>query len=134
MYPADLKYSEEHEWVRVDGSIATIGVTFFAQEQLGDIVDVELPEVGSVVKYMRECGAIESVKTASDLFSPCTGKVVERNEALLSRIDGQKNPGFHPEQVNQDPYGAGWLFKVELSDASELDALLDAAAYQASVG
>jgi glycine cleavage system H protein len=134
MYPQELKYTEEHEWVRFENGLATVGITHFAQDQLGDIVDVELPEVGATVKYMRECGAIESVKTASDLFSPCTGKVVERNETLLSRIEGQKNPNFHPEQVNTDPYGAGWLFRVELADVAELDGLLDAAGYQAVIG
>jgi glycine cleavage system H protein len=134
MYPEDLKYSEEHEWVRVEGHVATVGITDFAQDQLGDIVDIDLPEVGATVGYMKECGAIESVKTASDLFSPIGGKVVERNQSLLSRIDGKKNGDFHPEWVNQDPYGKGWLFKVEPGDDSGLDKLMDAASYTQHVG
>ncbi|MBM3463682.1 MAG: glycine cleavage system protein GcvH [Armatimonadetes bacterium] len=130
MYPDDLKYTEEHEWVRLDGDVATVGITHFAQDQLGDIVDVDLPEVGAQVACMKECGAIESVKTASDLFSPVTGQVTERNITLASRIDGQKNPDFHPELVNQDPYSGGWLFKVKLADVGEVGKLLDAAAYR----
>lgn len=134
MIPEDLKYSEEHEWVRVDGAVATIGITDFAQDQLGDIVDMELPEVGATVAHMKECGAIESVKTASDLFAPVSGTIVERNESLLSRIGGKKNPEFHPEWVNQDPYGKGWLFKVELSDAGALEQLMSASDYEKHVG
>lgn len=134
MYPEDLKYSEEHEWVRVDGGVVTVGITDFAQDQLGDIVDMELPDVGTSVAHMKECGAIESVKTASDLFSPVTGTVVARNESLLSRVDGKKNAEFHPEWVNQDPYGKGWLFKVELVDGGALDKLMSAADYAKHVG
>lgn len=134
MYPEDLKYSEEHEWVRVDGNVVTIGITDFAQDQLGDIVDMELPEAGASVTYMKECGAIESVKTASDLFSPVTGRVTERNESLLSRVDGKKNAEFHPEWVNQDPYGKGWLFKVEITDGGALDKLMSSADYAKHVG
>lgn len=129
MIPEDLKYSEEHEWVRTQGEEATVGITDHAQDQLGDIVDVDLPEVGATVTFMKSCGSIESVKAASDLFSPVSGRVVARNESLLSRIDGQKNPNFHPERVNQDPYGEGWLFRVKLDKPAELEQLLDAAAY-----
>lgn len=129
MYPQDLKYTEEHEWVRVEDGTATVGITHFAQDQLGDIVDVDLPEPGASVGFMKECGAIESVKTASDLFAPVSGTVTDRNQQLQSRVEGQKNADFHPEWVNQDPYGKGWLFKVKLSAPSELDGLLDAAAY-----
>ncbi|NDD27240.1 MAG: glycine cleavage system protein GcvH [Proteobacteria bacterium] len=134
MYPEDLKYSEEHEWVRVDGNTVTVGITDFAQDALGDIVDMELPDAGASVTYMKECGAIESVKTASDLFSPVTGRVTERNESLLSRIDGKKNAEFHPEWVNQDPYGKGWLFKVEITDGGALDKLMSSADYAKHVG
>lgn len=130
MYPEDLKYSEEHEWVRVEGNIATVGITDFAQDQLGDIVDIDLPEVGASVTSMKECGAIESVKTASDLFSPVNGKIVQRNNSLASRIDGKKNADFHPEWVNQDPYGKGWLFKVQLTGDGGVDKLMNAAEYQ----
>jgi glycine cleavage system H protein len=134
MIPDDLKYTEEHEWVRLDGDAATVGITHFAQDQLGDIVDMDLPEVGAKVTYMKECGAIESVKTASDLFSPLSGEITERNDNLVSRINGQKNANFHPEWVNQDPYGKGWLFKVKLASQAEVDKLLDAKAYAQVVG
>lgn len=133
LYPDDLKYTEEHEWVRQDGRIVTVGITHFAQDQLGDIVDVDLPEPGAKVGQMKECGAIESVKTASDLFSPVEGTIVERNDKLVSRLDGQKNADFHPEWVNQDPYGKGWLFKVELGPGASTDHLLEAAAYRTMV-
>ena len=134
MIPDDLKYTEEHEWVRLEGDEATVGITHFAQDQLGDIVDIDLPEAGRVVKHMQECGSIESVKTASDLFSPLSGEILARNEALLSRIDGKKNTDFHPEWVNEEPYGKGWFFRIRLSDPSEVGGLLDAAGYQGHVG
>lgn len=134
MIPDDLKYTEEHEWVRLEGDEATVGITHFAQDQLGDIVDIDLPEAGRVVKHMQECGSIESVKTASDLFSPLSGEILARNEALLSRIDGKKNADFHPEWVNEEPYGKGWFFRIRLSDPSEVGGLLDAAGYQGHVG
>jgi len=133
LYPDELKYTPEHEWVRLDGTTATVGITSFAQDQLGDIVDVDLPEVGATVAQMKECGAIESVKTASDLFSPVDGKVLEVNTKLASRIDGQKNADFHPEWINQDPYGRGWLFKVELQAGAVTSQLLEAAAYRSLV-
>jgi glycine cleavage system H protein len=133
MYPDDLKYSEEHEWIRVEGDVATIGITHFAQDQLGDIVEVELPKPGTKVKQMKECGVVESVKTASDIFSPVTGEVVEANTTLLRLVDGKKNTDFHPDSVNNDPYGKGWLFKVRLADKSEVDGLLSVDKYKGLV-
>ena len=118
-YPDDLRYSKEHEWVRVDGSRATIGITSFAAEELGDIVFVELPEVGTAIKQFATFGVVESVKAVSDLYAPVSGEVVEVNEALRDA----------PELLNSDPFGEGWIAKVELPDPSELDALMDAAAY-----
>lgn len=123
MYPDDLKYSKEHEWVRLNGNIAEIGVTVFAQESLGDVVYVDLPGVGDDVDQFAKFGEIESVKTVSDLFSPIGGKVVEVNS----------EPADNPEIVNTDPYGAGWLIKIELSDATQLDELMDSATYQATL-
>ena len=118
-YPDDLAYSREHEWVRVDGSRATIGITSFASNELGDIVFVELPEVGTALTQFATFGVVESVKAVSDLFAPVSGEVIEVNEALRDA----------PELMNADPFGEGWLAKVELTDSSELDALMDAAAY-----
>ncbi|MCL6453845.1 MAG: glycine cleavage system protein GcvH [Alicyclobacillus sp.] len=117
--PADLKYSKEHEWVRVEGNRATIGITHFAQDELGDIVFVELPETGQELTANSTFGTVESVKTVSDLFAPVSGRIVEVNQALADA----------PEQVNQDPYGAGWMVVVEMSNPGELDELLDAAGY-----
>ena len=120
MYPEDLKYSKEHEWVRINGSIAEVGVTLFAQESLGDVVYVDLPEVGSEVEEFAKFGEIESVKAVSDLFCPVEGTIVEINHKLVD----------NPEVVNVEPYGAGWLIKVQLSDSSKLDDLMDAATYE----
>ena len=117
-----LKYSESHEWVKVDGSIATIGVSDFAQGEMGDITYVDMPDVDDEVVAGEEFGALESVKASSDLYSPVSGTVVEVNEALESS----------PEAVNEDAYGA-WIIKVEMSDPSELDGLMDAAAYEAFI-
>lgn len=118
--PSDLKYSEEHEWVRVEGDQATVGITAYAQEQLGDIVYVELPEPGSQVEFMESFGVVESVKTASELFSPLRGNVVETNGQLEDA----------PELVNEDPYGEGWMIVVEKTDSDELEQLMDAASYE----
>ena len=123
MNPEDLKYSEEHEWARVDGNVATVGITQFAAEQLGDVVYVDLPEAGSEVKQFSKFGEIESVKTVSDLFSPVGGKIVEVNEAIKDS----------PEKVNEDTYGEGWLLKIEISDTAQLDGLMDAAAYESHI-
>lgn len=116
----DRKYSKEHEWVQVSGETATIGITDFATDSLGDVVFVDLPALGSKVKQFAKFGEVESVKAVSDLFAPISGEVVERNE---SAVDS-------PEKVNQSPYDDGWLIKVKVTHPSELDALLDAAQYQ----
>jgi glycine cleavage system H protein len=122
-YPEELRYSEEHEWVAVDGPRARIGITDFAQDSLGDVVYVELPGMGANVLAHASCAEVESTKSVSEIFSPVSGTVVEVNEALNEA----------PEQLNADPYGAGWIFVVEMADPSEIDALLDAAAYRALV-
>ena len=113
------KYSEDHEWISVDDDIGTVGITNHAQSQLGDIVFVELPEVGSTLEAGDEAGVVESVKAASDLFTPVSGKIVEVNEAL------DAEPGL----ANSDPTGNGWFFKIKLSDADELNSLMDEASY-----
>jgi glycine cleavage system H protein len=120
--PVDLKYSKSHEWVRVndDGSV-TVGISDSAQDQLGDMVFIEVPEVGQTVTAEEACAVVESVKAASDVYAPVSGEIVEVNESLSDA----------PETVNQDAYGEGWLFRMQPADASELDALLDADAYQA---
>ena len=120
MNPQDLKYTKEHEWVRMDGDVAVVGITSYAQEQLGDVVYVDLPEKGKNLKQMESFGAVDSVKTASDLYAPVSGEVLDVNEALKAA----------PELVNQEPYGAGWMLKVKASDRKELDTLLDAAGYE----
>ncbi|MEQ1759987.1 MAG: glycine cleavage system protein GcvH [Vicinamibacterales bacterium] len=122
-YPADLKYTKDHEWIRVTGDTATVGVTDFAQKQLGDVVFLDLPEVGRVVTAGESFGSIESVKAVSDLFAPMSGEVVEVNEALKS----------HPESVNTDPHGA-WMIKVRVSAPAEVAALLDVAQYEGLLG
>ncbi len=122
-FPEQLRYSEEHEWVAVDGVRARIGITDFAQDSLGDVVYVELPGVGANVMAHASCAEIESTKSVSEIFSPVTGTIVEVNGALEDA----------PEQVNADPYGAGWIFVVEMADPAEVDSLLDAAGYRALV-
>ncbi len=119
-YPEELRYHPEHDWARIDGDQATFGVTWYAQDTLGEIVFVEPPEVGAVVKANTSYAEIESVKAVSDVFAPLTGEVLEVNAALSD----------NPERINEDPYGEGWLVKVRLSDPSEVESLLDAAAYQ----
>jgi glycine cleavage system H protein len=121
--PDNLKYSKEHEWVRVDGNIATIGITDFAQGELGDLVYVEVETVGESIDKDDIFGTVEAVKTTSDLFMPVSGKVIEFN----SEID--ENEGDNPSVINDDPYESGWVIKVEMSDISELDDLMDAEAY-----
>ena len=123
MYPDDLKYSKEHEWVRMEGNIAQIGVTVFAQDSLGDVVFIDLPDVGTEVKQFEKFGEIESVKAVSDLFSPIAGTIVDANSAAID----------NPETVNTNPYGSGWLIKVEISDPSQLDELMDAETYEATL-
>ena len=122
-FPEELRYSAEHEWVAVDGARAKIGITDFAQDSLGDVVYVELPGVGANVMAHASCAEIESTKSVSEIFSPVTGTIVEVNAALDDA----------PEQVNADPYGAGWIFVVEMADPAELDSLLEAAGYRALV-
>ncbi len=118
-YPTDLHYSKDHEWVRVDGSTATIGITSYAAQELGDVVFVELPEVGAALQQFATFGVVESVKAVSDLFAPVSGEVTQVNEALRDT----------PEHINTDPFGAGWVAKLTLTDSSGLDELMDADAY-----
>lgn len=123
MIPGDLKYSKEHEWVRVQNGIAEVGITDYAQGELGDIVFVELPTVGAEVEFMKPFGTIEAVKAISDLFSPVSGEVTEVNGALQN----------DSSLINSDPYGDGWIIKIRLSDSGELDGLLSAADYGALI-
>ena len=123
MNPEGLKYSEEHEWLRIEGDTAVIGITHFAQDSLGDVVFVELPEVGSDVEQFEKMGEIESVKAVSDLYCPVGGRVVEVNDSLNDS----------PELVNDSPYEEGWMIKVEVSDGSEIDRLMSASEYGALV-
>lgn len=122
--PADLKYTKDHEWVKVDGDTATVGVTDFAQGELGDIVYVEIETVGESLDQEEVFGSIEAVKTVSDLFMPVSGEILELNEEIES----------NPEVINSDPYGKGWMIKVKLSDSSELEGLLSADQYKELIG
>ncbi len=121
--PSELKYTKEHEWVRVDGDTGAIGITDYAQDQLGDIVFVELPAAGTAISATQKFGEIESVKAVSELFAPVSGEVTGANDGLADS----------PESVNDDPYGDGWLLKVRLSDAAELNQLLSADEYEAFI-
>ena len=121
--PSELKYTKDHEWISVDGNIATIGITDFAQSELGDIVYVEVDTLGEEVDREAVFGTVEAVKTVSDLFAPVSGTIVSFNEELEAT----------PELVNTDPYGAGWMVKIEISESSELDDLLDAETYGALI-
>ncbi len=121
MNPTDRRYTKDHEWVRVDGDTATIGITKFATDQLGDIVYVELPSAGGTLQQGTAFGVVESVKAVSDLFAPITGEVIESNDALSSQ----------PELVNQEPYGSGWMVRLKVADGAQVDELMDAAAYDA---
>ncbi|HXF99782.1 MAG TPA: glycine cleavage system protein GcvH [Bacteroidota bacterium] len=123
-FPEDLRYTKDHEWIRVQGDTGTVGITDYAQGELGDVVFVELPSVGKSLKAHDTFGTIEAVKAVSDLYSPVAGTVVEVNSALEKT----------PELVNKDPYGAGWMIKLKIADKAELNGLLDAAAYKALVG
>jgi glycine cleavage system H protein len=122
-FPTDLKYSKEHEWVRLEGRRATVGITHFAQSQLGDVVFVELPAVGAGIIQDKRFSVVESVKAVSDIFAPLSGTVVEVNELLNDA----------PEKVNQDPYGEGWIAVVELAEGANLDGLMGSEAYEAQV-
>jgi len=122
--PENLKYTEEHEWVSVDGDVATIGITDYAQSELGDIVFVELPEIGFETTKAEPFGSIEAVKAVSDMFAPVSGEVTEVNDRLIDE----------PEIINKDPYGEGWFIKVKLADESELKSLLSAEDYKGKIG
>jgi glycine cleavage system H protein len=123
-FPENLKYSKEHEWVRVEGDIAYVGISDFAQSELGDIVFVEVDTVGETVEKDKVFGTIEAVKTVSDLFMPVSGEIIEFNESL----------GDEAEKVNSDPYGDGWLVKIRMSNPAEMDELMDASAYKVMIG
>lgn len=123
-YPENYRYTKEHEWVHVEGGTGTIGITFHAQHELGDIVYVDLPKPGTVVEQGKSIGSVESVKAVSDIFSPVSGEVVEVNETLATA----------PEKLNEDPHGAAWLVKIKLSAPAETGQLLSAADYQSFVG
>jgi glycine cleavage system H protein len=123
MVPTDLHYTKDHEWVRVDGDTATVGITAYAAEQLGDIVFVELPDVGGALEQFATFGVVESVKAVSDLFAPVSGEVTETNAALTNQ----------PELVNSDPYDGGWMIRLRLGAAAQLEDLLDATAYDALI-
>ena len=121
--PDDRRYSKEHEWLKIDGDAATIGITDYAQDQLGDVVYVDLPQPGAAITQFEKMGEIESVKAVSDLYTPASGEVLEVNETIAEK----------PELVNSDPYGEGWLLRVRLTAPSEVDALLSAADYDAFI-
>lgn len=118
--PAELKYTKDHEWVKIEGDVAIVGITEFAQSELGDIVYVEIETIGETINQEEVFGSVEAVKTVSDLFMPLSGEILEFNDALEG----------NPELVNSDPYGEGWMIKIKLSDASQYDQLLDAASYE----
>ncbi len=122
--PSELKYTKDHEWIKVEGEVATVGITDFAQGELGDIVYVEVETVDETLEKEEVFGTVEAVKTVSDLFLPVSGEIIEFNEALEEE----------PEKVNEDPYGAGWMVRIRMSDPSELEELLDAGAYRELVG
>jgi glycine cleavage system H protein len=124
MYPENYRYTKEHEWVRLEGDIGTVGITFHAQKELGDIVYADLPKPGTLVERGKAMGSVESVKAVSEIYSPVSGQVVEVNEKLAAA----------PEKLNQDPHGEAWLVKIKLSARSEIDGLLSAADYQSYVG
>lgn len=123
-FPSELKYTKDHEWVRVEGDVAIVGVTDFAQSELGDVVYVEVETVGESLAQEEVFGTIEAVKTVSDLFMPVSGEILELNEELESA----------PEKVNEDPYGEGWMIKIKMEDASQVDGLLSADAYKELIG
>jgi len=122
-YPTQYKYSKEHEWIEVKGDVATVGITDYAQSELGDVVFVEVPTAGTKVTAGKTFGSVESVKAVSEIYAPATGEVVEANGALKDK----------PEAINTDPHGTGWLIKMKLANAAELGSLMDAAAYEAYI-
>ena len=123
MYPADFRYTKDHEWIKVDAGVGTIGITDYAQHELGDVVFVELPKVGARIKAGESFGSVESVKAVSDIFSPVTGEITEINSLLVDA----------PEKINSDPHGSAWLVRIKLDNAAEANSLMDAKAYQAYV-
>ena len=123
MYPAEYRYTKEHEWIKIDGSVGTIGITDYAQQELGDVVFAELPKVGAQVKAGQSFGTIESVKAVSEIYTPVSGEVSEINAALVDA----------PEKINKDPHGSAWLVKIKLSDPKEAANLMDAKAYESYV-
>jgi glycine cleavage system H protein len=123
-YPENFRYTKEHQWVRVEDGIGTVGITFHAQKELGDIVYVDLPKPGAILEQGRAMGSVESVKAVNDIFAPVSGEVIEVNEALAT----------HPEKLNEDPHGAAWLIKVKMSAPAEIDQLLSAADYESYAG
>jgi glycine cleavage system H protein len=120
MYPSDYRYTKDHEWIKVEGSSGTIGITDYAQHELGDVVFAELPKVGALIKSGESFGTVESVKAVSDIFSPVSGEITEINSALMES----------PETINRDPHGSAWLVKMRLTDPKEVSGLMDAAAYE----
>jgi len=120
MYPADYRYTKDHEWIKVEGPVGTIGITDYAQSELGDVVFAELPKVGATMKAGESFGTIESVKAVSEIFTPVSGEITEINSKLVDT----------PEIINKDPHGSAWLVKIRLSDPKEVSALMDAAAYE----
>jgi len=123
-YPENFRYSKEHQWVRAEGGVGTVGITFHAQKELGDVVYVDLPKPGTVLEQGRAMGSVESVKAVSDIFAPVSGEVIEVNEALAT----------HPEKLNEDPHGAAWMIKIRMSAPAETAQLLSAAEYQSYAG
>jgi glycine cleavage system H protein len=123
MVPTDCRYTKEHEWIKLDGAMGTVGITDYAQHELGDVVFVELPKIGAKINAGQSIGTVESVKAVSEIYSPVSGEVAETNAVL----------GNEPEKINQDPHGAAWLIKIKLANPSEVNSLMDAAAYQAYI-
>jgi glycine cleavage system H protein len=123
MYPTDFRYTKQHEWVKIEGGMGTVGITDYAQHELGDVVFVDMPKVGTKIKVGASFGTVESVKAVSEIYSPVSGEVTETNPLLADA----------PEKINSDPHGAAWLVRVRLDDPKEADALMDSAAYQAYV-
>ena len=123
MYPKDYRYTKEHEWIKAEGASGTIGITDYAQNELGDVVFVELPKVGARLKAGQSLGTVESVKAVSEIFTPVSGEVIETNAALVDA----------PEKINSDPHGSAWLIKIRLADPKDVASLMDAAAYEAYV-
>jgi glycine cleavage system H protein len=124
MYPENFRYTKEHQWVRVDGGVGTVGITDHAQTELGDVVYVDLPKPGTILEQGRTMGSVESVKAVSDIFAPVSGEVIEVNEALAA----------HPEKLNEDPHGVAWMVKIRMSAPAEIDQLLSAAEYEKYAG